>query len=298
MNSSGHDPKLRKQVRKDLRSMHEDLSFWSSSLKEKDFVQLRNKPKIHDSIQALSEKWRPLSISFQKSLQEEEKNPEEVVASVHQSISAFSNRYRPLSMSFQQFQQQMLPPDEALPMSDPEEDQEDSYDFHKEISRLAQRLFYASNRELYFKERAEKAIHILDDETLRYEVWRLKEQCSRSTSVASIDDPFSRKLEDILESDEDFHFQGEDKSDVTDFELDDSESERIVQSHASLRYETSTVIGDVSYDTRNDISHQHSKVTSDDENEIHLILTSLVDNLTLQENEPITADTSEHENNF
>ncbi|XP_076805904.1 uncharacterized protein LOC143449543 isoform X2 [Clavelina lepadiformis] len=296
MNSSGHDPKLRKQVRKDLRSMHEDLSFWSSSLKEKDFVQLRNKPKIHDSIQALSEKWRPLSISFQKSLQEEEKNPEEVVASVHQSISAFSNRYRPLSMSFQQFQQQMLPPDEALLMSDPEEDQEDSYDFHKEISRLAQRLFYASNRELYFKERAEKAIHILDDETLRYEVWRLKEQCSRSTSVASIDDPFSRKLEDILESDEDFHFQGEDKSDVTDFELDDSESERIVQSHASLRYETSTVIGDVSYDTRNDISHQHSKVTSDDENEIHLILTSLVDNLTLQENEPITADTSEHEN--
>ena len=153
-------------VRKDLRSMHQDLHDWSVVLNDEETKLLQ-----WDSV-------------FDPS-------------SIHNSIGSCSSKYRPLSMSFQKWEshkQSMHSKPEAAVNHD---------SIHSEIQLLASKLHHASDLLLNCAY-ANEGLNVYQDDDMKNKAEvRIFVSCgSPILNQESIDDPFSAKLDNILDSEE------------------------------------------------------------------------------------------------
>ena len=156
-----------KVARKDLRSLHQDLMNWSAVLQQNELAS--------DST--------------------EDQNV--FLMSIHESIAKCTEQYRPLSMSFQQWQTEQNMLDSKKVGA---ENRRSS--IHKMIMLLAFQIECASKLELESKTGSECGMHIGEDLN-QHEIDELIfSPTKEKSSNEDLDDPFSAKLDDILDTEE------------------------------------------------------------------------------------------------
>ena len=157
-------------VRKDLHSMHQDLSDWSELLNAEEVKM----SQYYDLFSPTS---------------------------LHQSISSYSNQYRPLSVSFQQWENSQMVPAQ---IGDNTNANYDESSVHCLLQLLAFKLQYASNLKLN---------KLNDQNVAPNSTTKSKDTISANNNMLTspttpvfsedmLDDPYSAKLDIILESDE------------------------------------------------------------------------------------------------
>ena len=157
-------------VRKDLHSMHQDLSDWSELLNDEEVKM----SQYYDLFSPTS---------------------------LHQSISSYSNQYRPLSVSFQQWENSQMVPAQ---IGDNTNANYDESSVHCLLQLLAFKLQYASNLKLNKLNDQNVALNSTtkSKDTISANNNMVTSPTSPVFSEDMLDDPYSAKLDIILESDE------------------------------------------------------------------------------------------------
>ena len=155
-------------LRKDLHSMHQDLSNWSTLLEQEE-----------TKLAQYQELFSP--------------------SSLHQSIRAFSTKYRPLSTSFQQWEI-----GNPIPVSSNNnaEITPENFSIHSQLQFLASKLKCASSLKLA---QSEDEITAVAESNVVKDLPKCNSIISSPTSTVfsseSFNDPYSANLDSILESD-------------------------------------------------------------------------------------------------
>ena len=155
--------------RKQLHSMHQDLSDWSLLLQNKE---KNNSIKDNSTCNASS--------------------------SVHESIGIFSQKYRPLSVTFQQWQSNTSDAEEGGKINRVESKK--LAFLHTEIVSFAHKLESASKENSTFK--VVNGIHVSKAFPSINDLEDIISPSHELSNDESCDDPFSAKLDDVLNSEE------------------------------------------------------------------------------------------------